>query len=469
MKITSPIVFLSIASLSWAQDLVDSPNLQNAISSTRLLTHTRRLVEFSRLSNGNRVFGSAGHNATVDYIKNALDETGYYDTQLQTFSYLFSASGIASFSASGTPYASVYLTYVPSGDVSAPLVIVNNLGCQTGGYTAAVAGNIAVIKRGTCEFGHKVALAGAAGAVGAIIYNNEDGAVPGGTLGVISRPDVGPYIPVTALFGLDDSALIGELSAGQRIVGSIHVEAVIDERYTNNVIATTKLGDQNNVVVAGAHTDSVVAGPGIDEDGSGSMGLLEIALQLPKWRVTNAVRFAFWSAEEFGLIGSDYDLANLSEEERSKVALYLNFDMIASPQHGIFQHYTKAEVKSMLVPFGSGSDYRTFLDAGIPTGAIFSGSGGIMTDEQAGWWNGLAGVAYDKCYHEACDGVDNLNVDASVLNTKAAAHAVAKYARSLDGIPRPSTELPARSLKIPRQSHDEISHQDCRHEPLLAI
>lgn len=185
-----------------------------------------------------------------------------------------------------------------------------------------------MIKRGTCEFGLKVSLAGAAGAAGAIIYNNADGAVGGGTLGSPSR-DTGPYIPSGSITGLDGTKILAALATGD-VIGNVYVKAINEIRYTSNVIATTKGGDKKNIISAGGHTDSVPAGPGVNDDGSGSMGILEIALQLPRWSVKNAVRFAFWTAEEYGLVGSEHYVASLNATETADIAVYLNADMIAS-------------------------------------------------------------------------------------------------------------------------------------------
>lgn len=127
-------------------------------------------------------------------------------------------------------------------------------------FPAEVKGNIALIKRGSCEFGLKIALAGAAGAAGAIIYNNADGPVGGGTLGQPSRPEIGPYVPAGSISGVDGNALLAQMASGT-VTGSIVVNAVNEDRYTSNVLATTKSGDKKNVVMAGGHTDSVPAGP----------------------------------------------------------------------------------------------------------------------------------------------------------------------------------------------------------------
>lgn len=251
------------------------------------------------------------------------------------------------------------------------------------------------------------------------------------------------------------------INSGVTVIGNLVVDAVVETRYTANVIATTKGGDQNNVVFSGGHTDSVLAGPGINDDGSGSMGILEIALKLTDFSVTNAVRFGFWSAEEFGLVGSEYHVTTASEEELSKIALYLNFDMIASPNFGYFiydgdgdafgtsgppgsdhmehlfeDYFQSVGIKTAPTAFDGRSDYGPFLDAGIASGGLFTGAEDLKTAEEAVWWGGQAGVAYDINYHAAGDNVANLNVGAWIQNAKAAAHAIATYALSTEGIPK---------------------------------
>lgn len=227
------------------------------------------------------------------------------------------------------------------------------------------------------------------------------------------------------------------------------------------MVAQTKGGDPNNVLVLTAHTDSVDAGPGINDNGSGSVGLLETALQLTQFSVQNAIRFVWVSAEEFGLLGSTYYVSQLSTEELGKIRLNLNFDMIASPNYvyaiydgdgsafgasgpagsaeaeKLFEDYFRDEAKLPTVPteFDGRSDYGPFLDAGIPTGGLFTGAEGVKTAEEQTLFGGEAGVAYDVNYHGAGDNVSNLNLEAFEENTKAIAHAVGTYGASFDSLP----------------------------------
>ena len=157
---------------------------------------------------------------------------------------------------------------------------------------------IALISRGSCDFGLKVAYAGAAQAAGAIIYNNVPGSIGPATLLERTRPQ-GQYVPVAAMSGEDAATLLGMVANGP-VSGSLHVNSLVEDRYTANIIATTRGGNQDNVILSGGHTDSVTQGPGINDDGSGTIANLQIALMLTNYTVTNAVRFCFWSAEEVG-------------------------------------------------------------------------------------------------------------------------------------------------------------------------
>ncbi|KAJ3574986.1 hypothetical protein NP233_g1391 [Leucocoprinus birnbaumii] len=458
-----------IRSLSHLTSLAGLALAASTVSEHNLLKHAKALSKFGEINGAHTRFaGSVGHNATVDYIKSSLDKTGFYDTTLQTFTYT-NSEGNATFSTSGTQLDADWFEGAPGGDAEAPLIIVNNLGCAQGDFPAEVAGNIALIQRGNCSFSDKVALSGATGAIGAIVYNNADGAIGGGTLGSSSNP-LGPYVPAGALSGVDGRALIATIQSGETVVGNLHVEASFEVRWTNNVIATTKSGDHHNVVATGGHTDSVPAGPGINDNGSGSMAILELALQLPRFSVKNAVRFCFWAAEEEGLLGSDHYVTTLSVEEQEKIALYLNFDMIASPNYGFFiydgdgsafnisgppgsdhiEHlfegfFAEAGVASGPTAFDGRSDYGPFLDVGIPAGGLFTGAEQRKTADEVLLWGGQAGIAYDVCYHQSCDTIENLNTTTWVQNTKAIAHALTTYATSLRGIPR---ETAGRSLLV---------------------
>jgi len=358
----------------------------------------------------------------------------------------------------GTEYEPLLMTYTESGTANALLVPVDNLGCEAGDYPESVVDNVALISRGDCTFADKATLAVEAGAIGAIVYNNVEGTLSG-TLG-----GPGDYLPIVGISQEEGEALValGEVEA------ELIVDSILENRTTANVIAQTKGGDQDNVLVLGGHTDSVEAGPGINDDGSGIIGCLEVAKALSKYEVNNAVRFGFWSAEEFGLLGSYAYLnsINSSTAEVEKMRAYLNYDMIASPNYiyGIYDgdgsafNLTgppgSAEIEQTFTDFFAGigensietefsgrSDYAAFLENGVPSGGLFTGAEEIKTAEEVELFGGEADVAYDVNYHEAGDTIDNLNTEAFLVNTKAIADSVAKYALSFETLPAMSSVL----------------------------
>lgn len=266
------------------------------------------------------------------------------------------------------------------------------------------------------------------------------------------------------------------------------VNSILENRTTINVIAQTKNGDPNNVIMVGAHADSVDAGPGINDNGSGSIGILEVALNLAKYRTNNAVRFAWWSAEEFGLLGSEYYVRTLPKEEQDKIRLYLNFDMIASPNYfygiydgdgsgfnisgppgsaeaeKLFEDYFKEKyIPSQPTEFSGRSDYGPFLEVGIAAGGLFTGAEVIKTPEEAIKYGGEAGVAYDVNYHKAGDNVANLNLDAFLVNSKAIAHAVATYATSFASLP------PKAPRVVKRAPTKKAKKTGCNHKPTVVV
>ncbi|ORY10576.1 hypothetical protein BCR34DRAFT_485485 [Clohesyomyces aquaticus] len=440
--------------------LVDSKKLQRSIKESALLKGAQQLQDFAyAYPERNRLMGSKGHNDTVDYLVKELEALdGYYTVEKQKFSSLVQVNGTASLMIDGTTYVPGIMEYSPSGNISAPLVVVNNLGCEATDYPAEVSGKIALISRGSCEFGAKSVNAGLAGAIGAIIYNNIPGGL-NGTLGVPPRPE-GPYVPTVALSQEEGTVLVSSITGGATATASMNVLTVIETYTTFNVLATTNCGAQNSTLVLGAHTDSVAAGPGINDDGSGTIGILEVAKHLAKYKVNNAVRFGFWSGEEEGLLGSTYYVEHLAPAELANIRAYLNFDMIASPnyiyaiydgdgsafnqtgpagsaeiEHFFEDFFTANGENFTATAFDGRSDYLAFIDNGIPAGGTFTGAEEIKTEEEAKMFGGEAGVATDPNYHGAGDTVDNLNMEAFVLNTKGIAAAVATYATSFESLP----------------------------------
>ena len=348
----------------------------------------------------------------------------------------------------GAPVDGVAMEYSPSGTVTGPLSAAGNLGCEAADYPAEVQNSIVLVSRGTCPFAVKQQLATAAGALGIVVYNNVPDAPVNGTLG--GAVDGIPAGGVTQAAG---QAMLGQL--GREATLDIDVE--ITNTSTFNVITQTPYGDPDNVVMLGAHLDSVPEGPGINDNGSGSAGILQTALELADVKGTqNAVRFAWWGAEESGLIGSSEYVASLDEAEQAQIAGYLNFDMIGSPNYiiGVYDANQSTYTAPVDVPDGSTSlervftdyfdgksqpwvdtefsgrsDYQAFIVNGIPASGLFTGADDVKTEEEVALFGGTAGITHDPNYHSAADDLSNIDRTALGINSKAIAFATLSLAQ----------------------------------------
>lgn len=278
-----------------------------------------------------------------------------------------------------------------------------------------------------------------------------------------------PFVPTIGITLGQGEALRAQIAAGVDI--SVALTSSATPKLTYNVNAETKEGDHDNVIHISGHSDSVVAGPGINDNGSGTCSLLEIATQLTKFSVKNAVRISWWTAEEAGLLGAEYYVKQLSQAEKDKIRLLLDFDMMASPnfayqiydgdgsafnltgpagsaeaEHEFASWFDSVGLNHTEIEFDGRSDYGPFLEAGIAAGGIAGGAEGLKTEEEVAMFGGGAGVQYDVNYHEDGDTTNNLNLDAWIVFTRAIAHMTAKYALSWESIPpRNATAVHKRS------------------------
>ncbi|KAI1203934.1 peptidase family M28 [Nemania serpens] len=442
---------LSLAALfagrAVAADALTPEALEAKILTDQLQRNLWNLDHLAGQNGGNRAFGTPGYEASRDYILERVQTrfSSQFDTTVQEFTHLYNeVREISVTGPDGESVPAVTLIYNPGTDdgpvkaslVDTPVDDERGSGCfadQWEGIDAT--GKLALVKRGTCAIVDKLALAKAHGAVGVILYHNLPGTPGSATLGAESYGQIPPVATISQSVG---QAWKARLEAGEELVVELFIDAIFEDRKTWNIIAETKEGDPDNVIVLGAHLDSVQAGPGINDDGSGTSLLLEIATALRSYKgFTNKVRFAWWAAEESGLIGSLHYTSTLTADDADKIRFYFNFDMVASPSPD-YQVYVgdnegddygaekllqwlRADGKqARYVSFGDSSDYVGFLDLGIPSSGLFTG----------------ASAATDPCYHLACDTLENANLDALTANAKAAASTVAEFALSLDGIPR---------------------------------
>ncbi|WP_433318446.1 M28 family peptidase [Micromonospora chersina] len=216
---------------------------------------------------------------------------------------------------------------------------------------------------------------------------------------------------------------------------------------SNNLIAEWPQGPADQVVMFGAHLDSVSAGPGINDNGSGSATLLENALVLAQRNpsMTKRVRFTWWTDEEQGLNGSEFYVNSLSATQKSYIKGYYNFDMVGSTNGGYFINRITSTTAAPLKAYwdslnlqpeenveGQGrSDDYSFQQAGIPTSGYAAGASARKTSAQATKWGGTANVAYDSCYHRSCDTTSNIS--ATVLNRSADGVAYAIWQLAVGG------------------------------------
>ncbi|MEY1674842.1 MULTISPECIES: M28 family metallopeptidase [Gordonia] len=436
-----------------------TPNaLGEAVTIENVMAHVRAFRQIADNNGGNRAAGTSGYDASLDYVAGLLRTAGF-DVTTTPVDYERFDAGPVSLTADDLKVATRIVEYsAGTGDtpVTAAPVTVDGLGCASTDFPGAVRGSVAVISRGTCTFADKARNAQSAGAVGAIMVNNEPGPLTGATLG----PDDRPTIPVLGV-SADDAERV-------RSAGSVtlSVEAETTGIRTRNLIAETRTGTADDVVMAGAHLDSVVEGPGINDNASGSAAVLETALRLGSSpRVAHRVRFAFWGAEEDGLVGSSEYVRGLDPAGRAAVALYLNFDMLASPNGGYFTYdgddseregagpgpdgsggiertfekfYADRGIPLAPDDFDGRSDYGPFIAVGIPSGGVFTGAETEKNEAQAELWGGRAGEPFDPDYHTARDTLDNIDTDLLAVNSSAVAFAVATYALSTagaDGVP----------------------------------
>lgn len=463
-----------------------------------VLTHLEALQRVAD-RNGDRAAGRSGYQGSVDYVVRELRKAGYQpEVQAFDFPYFNERNVLERVSPNPTSYVqdsdftrNNFDTGSPEGTATGPLTPVdivvpaadlpansNSSGCEAADFAGFPVGGIALVQRGTCGFAVKVLNAQTAGAA-AVVVMNEGQPDRSGLVGMIGDA-TGLSIP--AVFAT--SATGEDLASTPGATVTVTVDYDEETRTTYNVLAETPRGDDANVVMAGAHLDSVQDGAGINDNGSGSAALLETAIQMKKVKksANNTVRFAWWGAEESGLLGSEHYVANLTPEQSAAIALYVNFDMIGSPNYftGVYDGDNSsgtapdgfipagsAEIEDVFeafyadrgepfqdTEFSGRSDYGPFIAIGIPAGGLFTGAEGVKTEEEAVLYGGVAGAAYDPCYHAPCDNLTgaghdealydlleqgyelkgNVNVEALDLNSDAVASAVATFARDASSV-----------------------------------
>ncbi|MGY1848803.1 MULTISPECIES: M28 family metallopeptidase [unclassified Blastococcus] len=459
-----------------------------------ILEHQRAFQEIADNSDdpvypGSRAAGTDGYADSVEYVAGLLRQARF-DVTLDPVEVTFNfPAELRQLTPVEAEYETGVFTGSGSGTVEGAVVPVDlaltdpaasSSGCEAedfAGLDLTGPADIALVQRGTCNFGDKAANAEQAGAEAVIIFNQGNGpdrmeliVANAATLGDGTTVQHG--IPVVGA-----SFAQGEALAADGATAFVKVLPA-ETRTDYNVIAELRGRDRNNVVMAGAHLDSVEVGPGINDNGSGSAALLETALSMARMKPHNTLRFAWWAAEEQGLVGSTSYVEKLPQSELDRIALYMNYDMVASPNYvqmvydsdestwdasapipagstaieDLYEsYYTKIGVPYDDAEYSGRSDYQAFINAGIPSGGLFTGAEVRKTEEQAAIWGGTAGEQFDPCYHLACDQIDNMALDALDVNSDLIAFAMLTFAFSTESVngvpgrpvPGPAFELPA--------------------------
>ena len=459
-----------IGQLATAAPTYPTKKLRDAVTVEGAWEHLEAFQAIADANDDTRASGTSGYDASVAYVVERLEAAGY-DPVVQAFEFPFFQENAPAIvdpispdrPAYDAPTEVVTMQYSGSGDVTAQVIPTNDVilpptaepsstsGCEASDYPAEVEGNIALIQRGTCTFEEKAAAAQEAGALAVIIFNEgQEGRTDAfaGTLGRVFD------IPVVFADFATGQELYNLSQQEGGLTARVATDTTNDIRETYNVLADTS-GNAKRTVVVGAHLDSVLEGPGVQDNGTGSAAILEVAEEISELGIDprNRIRFAFWGGEESGLLGSEHYVSELSKKQIANHFVNLNFDMIGSPNYVRFVYDGNGDATGTKGPSGSGqveqtflqyfnsqgleteptafdgrSDYGPFIAVGIPAGGLFTGAEGLKTEEEEAIYGGEAGVAYDPCYHQACDTIDNVNEEVFDQMLDAVAHATLTYA-----------------------------------------
>jgi Zn-dependent M28 family amino/carboxypeptidase len=468
MRAVAAVIALAVATLtSCSSDqtppAVDLPHdIANKVTADGMNIHLRKLQEIADANRGSRAEGTPGYDASVDYVVQLLKDKGF-DVATPEFDRLDrSEGGNPTVTVAGRGYhvdqASLLVTTPPGGLNAITLRPQKPAGCSAADYDSVPVRNaIAVVDDTGCSVGKKHDAAIARGAVGLLVVSAP--ATSGSPAGLFAP---GYYQQLTVPVGVidkDADAALRRTNAPVRLV--LDSKPVMVK--SRNVVAQTKTGDTNNVVLVGAHLDSFPRSPGINDNGSGVAALLETASALSSApKITNAVRFAFWSSESEA--PTKY-VRGLARDQLDDVAMYFSVDMLGSPNAGYFTYdgdqsaQPNPDIPTQSVPSGSAGveralagylnlagvrpadmplsrtdDYGPFLAAGIPIGGLTAGSSQRKTEVQARLWGGRGGVPFDPNYGTGRDTVDTLDRKALSVMGQAAAFAVGTYAQSVEGV-----------------------------------
>ncbi|KAK3820446.1 MAG: hypothetical protein J3Q66DRAFT_337194 [Benniella sp.] len=446
-------------------------SLSRRLETSAIFSHLEELYAIAKKHNNSRSVTN-GYMASAEYVQGLLlaQASGFCDIETQEFKVpVWAELEVPELSSRGVGKGH-WIHYQNKVDFqnfrnSGPstrllkqrVAGVEDYGCNPDDLKH-VRGKVAVIEEGgPCELWDVAHHAEKAGAKAVLFYNS-----PGrrnllwSRIRIVAWKEGDPQmqIPVLSITNSLGLTLIQSQDTAVLNINTVNSQTV---ESTINVLCTTKGGNEDNTIVLGAHLDSVPEGPGMVDNGSGSMSLLEIALVLAraKYPLENKIVFGWWGAEEIGLLGSRHYVRELIKDKKKKkqVAMNMNFDMLASPNYVPFVHDGRTAPDELVSPSSkidhllieyfdregqpyeytdmiSGSDFLPFLLEGIPSGGLLTGAGERKTMKQRTLFGGNANSPLDPCYHQRCDTPENVNKHALKLMSQAALYAIAKVAKA---------------------------------------
>lgn len=401
-----------------------------------------------------RALGSPGYDRAVAKVEDVLRGAGWRVTEEVLSAAAFTDEGGTVLEVGGQSFNGpdvLPLIYAPGGQAEGPVVTVGwaagaaapgGAGCSVSDYGMLPAHAIVVVGPDDCYRRDAVTAAQSAGAAAfvAVMAGNP----PGPPLRSTLITSDGLSIPAVAASGEAANALRAAAAAGgtARLASTAHTDAA----QTRSIIAELPGATPDKVVMAGAHLDSVIDGPGINDNGTGVAALLGLARALSGTRPEATIQLAFWAGEEEGLLGSVHYVTGLSSSDRDKLVAYLNADMLGSPNGyaGVYEEpngspalrdLLESAITSLGAPWvpadtGGASDHAPFARSGVAVAGVFAGAGERLTFAQAQSFGGVAGQSADSCYHRACDTIANVKLPLARLLAAALALTLVKVAEN---------------------------------------
>lgn len=388
-----------------------------AIGPADVAPHVRALADVAAANGGNRAAGLPGYDRSADYVVEQLQADGWQVTRRPVrFPYYQEHSpSVLGSARPGRDFAAV--RYSAAGDATGRPRVVLSERCTRRGFRAIRRGDVAVLPFADCSLERATAVARREGAA-AVLFDAGSAAYPLRATTFGSRL----ALPVLAV----RTRVLDRIVDARRRV-RVRVDATTTGRVADNVVA--ELPGGSPVIMAGGHLDSVPEGPGINDNASGVALLLEVAERLRAAPRRATVRLGFWTAEEYGLLGSRRYVADLSRAERRRIRGYLNFDMVGSPRavpeiydgsERLGRILRRALPRAGTVDQDDASDHTSFARVGIPTSGIYTGA---LESGPRG-----RGVR-DRCYHRTCDGAGNVDLAVLARMARAAERALRTLAR----------------------------------------